>query len=389
MPFTGKATYDAGATLPEIAEDVADIIGILAAHETPLLDHLGDPRRAARSTIHEWLEEPFAPQFDFIDQTTFIPSPLATTSVVVEFGDRIRVGDQLRVDDTGEHLLVAAINNKTLTVQRAHGGGANTTLANDQKLTIIGNASLEGADPATTDAASNRRRRLNYTQIFSAAVQVSGSQLAVDTIGVRDELDYQLQERLRELLRDLEATVINSKAQASNAQGSGTVRRTMNGMLSIIQSNRFSPGADGMPDGDGAANDQLNEPLLNAALRAVWDTGGRPDTIVVGGAQKRRINAFITPNRAYGPADDAFRDMVSYYESDFGLCRVLLSRWVPNDKVLLLDSARAAVLPLAGRSFQFKRLASTGDSETGQVLGEYTLELMNEAAHGAIDDLAA
>ena len=29
MPFTGKATYSAGATLPEIAEDVSDIIGIV------------------------------------------------------------------------------------------------------------------------------------------------------------------------------------------------------------------------------------------------------------------------------------------------------------------------------------------------------------------------
>ena len=43
MAFTGKATYTAGATLPEIAEDVGDIIGIVSPFETPLLDVLGDP----------------------------------------------------------------------------------------------------------------------------------------------------------------------------------------------------------------------------------------------------------------------------------------------------------------------------------------------------------
>ena len=43
MPFTGKATYSAGATLPEIAEDVSDIIALVSPYETPLLDHLGDP----------------------------------------------------------------------------------------------------------------------------------------------------------------------------------------------------------------------------------------------------------------------------------------------------------------------------------------------------------
>jgi len=61
MSFTGKATYSAGAALPEIAEDVADIIGIVSPYETPLLDHLGDPQRSATSTVHEWLEDSLLP----------------------------------------------------------------------------------------------------------------------------------------------------------------------------------------------------------------------------------------------------------------------------------------------------------------------------------------
>jgi hypothetical protein len=46
-------------------------------------------------------------------------------------------------------------------------------------------------------------------------------------------------------------------------------------------------------------------------------------------------------------------------------------------------------MPLQGRSFHYKPLASTGDSETGLVLGEYTLEFKNENAHGLIKALAA
>lgn len=57
MPFTGKATYNAGVDLPELMEDVSDIIGIVSPFETPLLDHLGDPRRTATNTIHEWIED--------------------------------------------------------------------------------------------------------------------------------------------------------------------------------------------------------------------------------------------------------------------------------------------------------------------------------------------
>lgn len=80
--------------------------------------------------------------------------------------------------------------------------------------------------------------------------------------------------------------------------------------------------------------------------------------------------------------------MVSIYESDFGVCRVILSRWVPGDTMLLLDSSRIGVLPLSGRSFAFKPLAATGDASAGQVLGEYTLEFKNENAHGIVRGLA-
>jgi hypothetical protein len=79
--------------------------------------------------------------------------------------------------------------------------------------------------------------------------------------------------------------------------------------------------------------------------------------------------------------------MISIYESDFGICRIVTTRWMPQDAALLLDSSRIGVLPLAGRSFHFKPLASSGDYECGELIGEYTLELRNETAHGLIRDL--
>jgi hypothetical protein len=79
--------------------------------------------------------------------------------------------------------------------------------------------------------------------------------------------------------------------------------------------------------------------------------------------------------------------MVNIYESDFGVCRIILSRSVPTDMVLLLDSSRVDVLPLAGRSFHYKPLAVTGDYQAGEVIGEYTVELRNESAHGFIKGL--
>ena len=78
------------------------------------------------------------------------------------------------------------------------------------------------------------------------------------------------------------------------------------------------------------------------------------------------------------------------YESDFGVQRVILSRWVPADKVLLLDLDKLQVMPLAGRSFFVKPLAESGDFRKAQIIGEYTLEVLNggDGGHGLITGLA-
>ncbi|MFN3167515.1 MAG: DUF5309 family protein [Phycisphaeraceae bacterium] len=376
MSFTGKATYSAGATLPELAEDVGDIVGIVSPYETPLLDHLGDPQRTATSTVHQWLEDQLLPNTDTIDDAS-ISAPTSETSFDVANGERFRVGDQVQPQGSGEVLFVSAVSGNTLTVTRGYGGTTPEAIADEQALQILGNAALEG-DDAPVVRFTNRTRRSNYTQIFTAGVEVSGSQLAAKQAAVADEMDYQKQERLRELVRDLENSVINGVAPASDPQGSASVRRSMRGIIPSIQTNL---------DDAGAAS--LTEDRLNRVMRSIWEqSNGGVDTILVGGFQKRAINNFIAASRGYDDKSTRFRDMVGVYESDFGVCRVVLSRWVPIDSVVLLDSSRIDVLPLSGRSFHYKPLSADGDRERGQVIGEYTLELRNETAHGVISNLA-
>lgn len=216
-------------------------------------------------------------------------------------------------------------------------------------------------------------------------MEVSGSELAAKQIGVADEMNYQKQLRLRELLRDLENCVINGTAAALAPAGTSNTRRTMNGLLSLISTNVMTVGQNGFPDAT-----TLTEEQLSTALRTIWmECGSAPDLILVGAAGKRAINGFASSARRYSPTDQAYRDLVNVYESDFGVCRVVLSRYVPKGTVLLLDSARIEVLPLNGRSFFYKALATSGDREAGQVIGEYTLELRNENAHGVITGLSA
>jgi len=277
MSFSGKATYDAGDSLPALVDDVSDLVRMIAPFDTPLLDAIGNPRFSAKSTRHEW----------------------------------------------------------------------------------------EGGE--------------NFTQIFTETVTISGSMDAVGLRAVEREFDHQVIQRLRELMRSLEQTVICGFKAAANPQGSASVRRTMGGLLQFIT---------GSVDDAGAA--ALDEALLNASLRNVWEKGGRPTAIVCNGFQKRKISSFIQSSRRYEPESAALRNVVDVYESDFGVQRVILSRWVPADKILLLDLDKLQVMPLQGRSFFVKPLAESGDFRKAQLIGEYTLEILNggDGGHGVITNLA-
>jgi hypothetical protein len=382
MAFTGKATYSAGTNLPELAEDVSDLIGIVSPFETPFLDALGDPMRVARSTHHEWLEDVLLPNRDAVNDSTFT-NPTADTDFVVDTGSRFRLGDQIQIAESEELMLVTGINGNTLTVVRGYAGTTPEALVDNKVINILGNAALEGDDRPQARFTS-RTRCGNYTQIFTSAIEVSGTDIAAGQLSLADEMDYQKQLRLRELIRDLENTVINGGQPTANPQGSDSVRRTMQGIIQHLAGNIFYTGDSGFPEGD-----DLDEAKLNYALRQIWaNSSSGVDLIVTGGFQKRRINAFCSESRSYAASDTTFSDMVSAYQSDFGVCRIVTTRWMPADAVLLLDSSRISVLPLAGRSFHYKPLASSGDYECGELIGEYTLELRNQAAHGIIRGLS-
>ncbi|MDD5328287.1 MAG: DUF5309 family protein [Phycisphaerae bacterium] len=370
MSFTGRATYSSGISLPEAAEDVSDIVGIISPYETSLLNALDDPMREAISTHHEWLEDELLPNKDVVLSITTVDG--INRGLVVQHKDRFRVGDQLQIEGSEELMLVESVFENCLTVQRGYAGTKIQQIQENSTVNIIGNAAIEGGDKPQ-ERFIKRVRRNNYTQIFTAAVEVSGADVASSQLGIADEMDYQKQERLRGLIRDLENSIINGKF----AEGK------MMGIIQHLKTNFYTVGDTGLP----AGND-LDEAKINYVLRQIWEnSNGNVDLIVTGGYQKRMINSFSADSRSYGANDTTFTDMISIYESDFGICRIVTTQWMPQDAALLLDSSRISVLPLAGRSFYFKPLASSGDYEYGELIGEYTLELRNEAAHGIIRGL--
>src|SRR4051812_1739695 len=134
MSFTGKATYSAGTTLPEIAEDVSDLVSIVSPHDTPLLDALGDPLVTATSTRHEWLEDTLLPNTDTINQPSISDGAMNTTALTMSNGSRFRVGDQVQAFESGEVMLVTDVTGNVITVTRGYGGTTKQELVNSVQL---------------------------------------------------------------------------------------------------------------------------------------------------------------------------------------------------------------------------------------------------------------
>jgi hypothetical protein len=175
----------------------ATLVGLISPFDTPLLDAIGSPRYSAKSTRHEWFEDKLNPNFSLINNGAGYNS--AATSWVVDSGAAFRVGDIIKPEGSNEVLQVTAIATNTLTVTRGYGGSTAAAVVDNQKVSVIGHAALEGED-APAAAYQNRVRKENFSQIFTESVMISGSLDAVGLHAVEREFDYQVIQRLRELL---------------------------------------------------------------------------------------------------------------------------------------------------------------------------------------------
>jgi len=374
MAFTGKATYDNFAL---IGEDVSAQVELLGPYETPFLSLLsaGGP---ATSTYHQWTEELLGP--DTIVSTGAIDSATAATGITITgaTGLTMQVGMLLQLEQAkpgvGNEIVQITSVAGASSILFARGiNGVYSSLVAGGTLTVLGPAALEGAD-VTTDVTRKTTRVTNVTQIFKKDIIVSGTDLAVGYAPSQgDMFTHQAGQRLREVMRDLEKTII--RGAVVNSIASATVYRSMAGLegrLTAINSTIVTASF--------TANPVL---YINNVWQDVWNAGARDiDTILVGPTWKRSISGTNASVLAVDQSDTSIARKVETFQGDFGVARVVLSPYCYASGFMLLASARVVPVPLQGRSFQTIRVSATGDSQKGMVLGEYTVEIRQPQAMG-------
>ena len=361
------------------AIDMSSTLATISPWDVPLLSLVGKDSlsNSCTSVKHEWLEDTLRPLDTTLDtQGEFSGTGAISTSTVASgTGVYLYAGDIIQIES--ELCLIGSVSTDTLTIAsggRGYGGSSAASHASGKAIAVVGTVAVQGAaiGPARTTTKSGL---FNYTQIYNSSVTITSTQRSTDKYtGPSNELSRLLDNEMKVAWQIWERGLLAGRKVAASAAVAGA----MDGILVRLTSNAYAKA--------GAA---LTEDFILQGMQDSWTAGGRIDTLVCGAFQKRAMNKFLDSMRETTRTDRIAGSVVDTYTSDFGVADIVLDRNMPTDTVLLLDKAKVGFGPLQGNGLKAVRIAdTTALAETWQVVGEYTSETRNQAAHGKITGLA-
>jgi hypothetical protein len=257
---------------------------------------------------------------------------------------------------------------------------ANGTLhewTTDTLGTATNTTVVEGAD-FSDPTLTARVRHSNYCQINREGFQVSDTLDAVDKVGIKGgEYEYQLAKALKNIARGMEVAIVKGESAAGSASAA-------RGSRGISDSTTGGTGTGWVTTNSATmGTNDITEAVYNNMLQEIFIQGGNPDTTYAHGWNKRKISAF-TAGSTKNIESFAKKLVLSVdvYESDFGLQRIILDRYMPEKAVSILQKDMWSVAML--RPVKHTPLAKVGSARRGMVESEWTLVSYNQAASGTV-----
>ena len=157
------------------------------------------------------------------------------------------------------------------------------------------------------------------------------------------------------------------------------------GGLTTVGSETFGNGVN--PRVYNGTQVAITEAQVKTVLQLVYSNSGEsPEYALCSPVNKQNISAFTGPGTRFIEVEDkVLQTAVDIYESDFGDVKIIPDIFLAHSHDVFFvnpNYARVAYL----RPFQTIPLAKVADADQKMLLCEYTLELGNEHAMGAIYD---
>jgi hypothetical protein len=363
-----KTTYS--DTGPDIRV-ISDVINLIDPMDTPFIAAIGglDAGRSKlkvneNGTKVEILED----EAESLLGTASHSTTIATTATNWTVVDASIFRDGMVVLMDAEYVVIkdADATANTVTVYARNYGGTNATHATNVSMEIVGMARLEGDD---TDYGGLNALTIpyNYTGIFEDGLKITGTQDKIGQWGMPNLWEYQATKKLPRLLQLIEKSCFHGV----RAAGTATTPRSFGGLGTFITNNTTST--------SGAVNKMMVDDLAEA----IYLDGGNPDLFVCNPGTARDLRGILDTSSFVNLTQDNNEfgmKSVQAINTQWGVMKIVQSRFCPVSKAWMLDSRKVGLYTL--RPFGWKPMGDTGDSRKGLLVGEVTLLVANDKAHG-------
>ena len=352
---------------------ISDYIFNIDPMDTPVvarfgLDSANSKFKLSQPDSHykvELLEDTFGAISTTLNNGTTVTT--STLTMTVTSGGLFQDGFVILIDS--EYMVVSGVSGNVITVDSRAYGGTNATHAATAAVSIVGMARKE-ADDADYVNLTSLTNPYNYTAIYQKGIKVSGSEYVLDQYGKPGgEWVYQENKTIPELSRLIERAFFHGQRR----QGSATVARSFGGVGTFVTTNSSS------------ITTTITKASIDALAKTIFDAGqGHPDVLICGSNAANTIRNLydsssflrVTPEQTTFGMRPVTRVNMQFYEN----VELIVSRHCPAKKAYLLDSSKVGFFTY--RPFASSMLAKTGDSVAGEVVGEFSLLIANNAAHG-------
>ena len=226
---------------------------------------------------------------------------------------------------------------------------------------------IEGEDAVYADVTAPTRA-YNYMSQIEVTWQITDVNIATTHAGMADLLSYEIAKQSAVWKNALEYDAIQGTRTDYTETSTGSI---MGGAQGWITSNSTALG-----------DNPLDEKALNDLSNDVYDDGGNPTEVYLGGWLKRKISSFSTNVKNVEAADKRLINTVDIYINDFGQLKIMLCRDVTAGYLLLIEPKLWALSYMIDPHKEDR--AKTGSATRGVIIGDATLISKQQLGNGMI-----
>lgn len=342
-----------------------------AAPLTVLMKRIEGKKKIAINPKYNWMEDELAPRWDAVNYSTGYTA--GDTSIVVDNGTYFKIGDVIKNATSGEQMLVSGVSSNTLTVTRGWGTTSATTVANNDVITILSNASAEGSS-APSMVTTKEVAKTNYIQTVRTPFGVTGTEDASEMYGGKD-LAYLTKKAGIEHSKDLERALLFGEPKEDLT--GATPRRFTGGLNYFITTNRQD------------ASGTLTESEFETFCRTIFRYGSNKKVLLASPIVVSAINTWAAGKLQTVPADKTYGIDVKEYLTGHGTLLVVKHNLLEQSyagMAFAIDTDYISVRTMKGRDTQLKTniQANDADAREDEYMTDLGFQLELEKAHGVL-----